>query len=156
MYKVQYAAKCNVRVLLDIDEKLNTRETKCCEFGSLCRNLHILLFLSAQRMNAKHSLGSWFYWWSTNTLYIGFVYTYSLLTTLLQYEYTGTVRVLVNFLCVCTVHKYSVIYCFYSLSVCMWCGLKDSSLLCSLRRYYAVSVGTIRQRRYYSLSILAR
>ena len=29
---------------------------------------------------------------STNTLFIGFVYTYSLLPTLIQYEYTGTVR----------------------------------------------------------------
>ena len=48
------------------------RETKC-EFGSPCRNLHIWLFLSAQRMSAKHSLGSWFH--STNTLFIGFVYT---------------------------------------------------------------------------------
>ena len=115
-----------------------TRETKC-EFGSHCRNLHILLFLSAQRMSAKHSLGSWFYSWSINMLFIGFVYTFSLLTKLHCYSTSTLVqlfRVLVNFLWVCKVHKYSVIYCFYSLSVCMWCKLKDSSLLCSQRRYY--------------------
>ena len=116
------------------------RETKC-EFGSPCRNMHMLLFLIAQRMSAKHSLGSWFYSWSTNTLFIGFVYTYSLLTTLLQCEYTGTVRVLVNFLCVCTVHKYSVIFQLsFSLHVMQVerfvVTMQLASLLSSQRRYY--------------------
>ena len=34
-----------------------TRETQC-EFGYPCRNLHSLLFLSAQRMSANRFLGS--------------------------------------------------------------------------------------------------
>ena len=57
VYKIQYTAKCNVRVLLNIDMSMlayTTTETKR-EFGSPCRNLHILLFVSAQCINAKHS-----------------------------------------------------------------------------------------------------
>ena len=119
-----------------------TRETNC-EFGYPCRNLHILLILSAQRMSANRSLGSWFYSWSTNTLFIGFVYTYSLLlTTLLQYENTGTVRVLVNF-CACAQVQCNLLF------------LRDAWIAgCKIRRYYTVSVVTIQSASLLSDSLI--
>ena len=83
----------------------------------------ILLFLSAQRMIAKHSLRSWFYSWSTNTLFIGFVYTYSLITSLLHYKYTGTV---IDSVCV----KIAQVQC-------------NLLFLLNIRRYYPVSIVTI-------------
>ena len=96
------------------------------------------------------------------TIYRFCLHVLTTTSTPLQYEYTGIVRVLVNFLCVCK-STVNLLFLFYSLECDAELQVERfvvnnqlASLLSSQRRYYPVSVVTIRQRRYYSLSILAR
>ena len=106
-----------------------TIENKC-EYGSRCRNLHIFLFISSRAQNIflvrDFTL--------VNNQYA--IYRFCLQYMFSLLGYTATVLVhwysksTVNFQCVCT-SMYSVIYCFYSLSICIRCRLKDSSLLSS-------------------------
>ena len=105
LYSVQYAAKCNVLLNIDMFPCQHTLQEKqkvnSAPLAVICNFAYLALF-GAQRMSAKHSFG---FSRDQPIRYLQVLFTrthQSLLTTLLQYEYTGTVRVLVNFLCVCT------------------------------------------------------